>query len=395
MDRKGWAAASSCLICFVFAFAGQPSRADGTNKPSNPKAQAELVAMQERWVSGSPLTYDPALTSFERLRGTYPGTLEAELAFVETLAIRWCKGEQQAVLSDYQAWLAGSPSPVAQGQALTYFAEYAAQSGGFAKAEGLYKQAIALAGNHIVAGSAAGKLAGLYLEKMNRPADALSLFQQTADRFSGSPIEGNIRRQWARAVSAQAGKAFPEPKEQVGAVLQPVAGSTADPASLAYARYNLGEVLLALSKPEEALTVFECAAPYVDRHKGELWAADCLSLIIMLQRQFGHWDEAIATARRYIELFPGRDPGGAQLAIGLSWMGKKDFARAVAEFEKLLTEYRGDRKQCAMALFQKARCQRALGQLPEARSTLEQLIRDYAETDPGIQAKEHFADILQ
>jgi tetratricopeptide (TPR) repeat protein len=340
MAKPARAIGTFCLISLVVACVNQAALSEATNKPSNPKAQAEFLAIQETWVSGSPETYNPALTSFERLRGGYPGTLEAELAFVEILAIRWCKGEQQAVLGDYQTWLAGSPSPVAQGQALRYFAEYAAQSGEFAKAEGLYKQAIALAGNHIVAGSAASKLASLYLERMNRPSDALSLFQQTAAKFSGTPIEGNIRRRWAQAVSAHAGKPFPEPQEQVRTVLAPVAESTADPASLAYARYNLGEVLVALSRPDEALAVLERAAPYVERYKSEPWAADCLSLVIMLQHKFNRYDDAIASARRYLNLFPGLLRAQyAQFEVGELLYDQRRWDEAISEFRALITRW--------------------------------------------------------
>jgi tetratricopeptide (TPR) repeat protein len=317
MAKPAWAIRTFCLISLVFVSVNQATLSEATNKPSNAKAQQELVLIAECWDRAKPQTYDRASTAYESVRRDYPATLEAELAYVEILRIRWLKGEQEAVLQEYKQWLSSEASPIAQGHALAYLADYARTSQEYAKAEALYKQAIALAGNHIAAGLASLDLAEMYLGKVNRPSEAFALFKETADKFSGTPIEGGARRRWARAVSDYAGMKFPQANDQVRALLAPVAGSMADPASLAHARYNLGEVLLALSKPEEALTVFECAAPYVDRYKDQAWASDCLSLIIMLHRKLGHSDDAIMYARRLVELFPNLLRGQeAQFEIG-------------------------------------------------------------------------------
>jgi tetratricopeptide (TPR) repeat protein len=340
MARPAWAIRTFCLISLLFVSVNQAALSEATNKPSNAKAQQELVLIAECWDRAKPQTYDRATTAYESVRRDYPATLEAELAYVEILRIRWLKGEQEAVLQGYKQWLSSEPSPIAQGHALAYLADYARGSQEYAKAEQLYKQAIALAGNHIAAGLAALDLAEMYLGKVNRPSEAFALFKETAEKFSGTPIEGGARRRWARAVSDYAGMKFPQANDQVRAVLQPVAESTADAVSLAHARYNLAEVLIVMSRPAEALPVLERAAAYVDRYKDQPWAADCLSLVIILQRKLNRSDDAIASARRYVELFPHLERARyAQLEIGELLESQGKWHDAISAYREIIQRW--------------------------------------------------------
>jgi tetratricopeptide (TPR) repeat protein len=105
----------------------------------------------------------------------------------------------------------------------------------------------------------------------------------------------------------------------------------------------------------------------------------------------GRWDEAIAAARRYIELFPFRGPYDAQVAIGMCYMGKADPAQAIVEFDKVLSQYPDRKPQCAQALLQKGLCQKTLGQLAAAKSTFEQVIQAYPNGDAASKAKQELA----
>ena len=117
------------------------------------------------------------------------------------------------------------------------------------------------------------------------------------------------------------------------------------------------------------------------------WTNGCLERAIELQQKLGRWDDAIASARRYIQLFPDRDPANAQLTIGFSLAGKGDLASAITEFDKVVSQYPTAKGQCAMALFQKGLSQKALGQLAAARTTLEQLAQAYPDDYLASQAQ--------
>jgi len=198
-----------CLVVLSLLLLNPPATAEATNKPSNPAAQERLLFVSECWDNHKPETFDNALRLFQSVRAEYPDALEAELASVEVLRIRWLKGDGPAVTADYATWLAASPSPIAQGHALRYFADDAAQGKDYAKAETLYKEAITLAANHIVAGLAAVNLADLYLSQLKQPLEGKTLFEQTAKQFTGSPIEPEIRRRWANALDFFAANASP------------------------------------------------------------------------------------------------------------------------------------------------------------------------------------------
>jgi len=139
-----------------------------------------------------------------------------------------------------------------------------------------------------------------------------------------------------------------------------------------------------LGKEEAALAEYQKAVDLYPKHR---WTKGCLMRVIELQQKFGRWDDAIASARRYIELFPDRGPASAQLSIGFSYAGKGDLGAAVQEFGKVLTQYPDSKGQCAMALFQTGLGQRALGQLAGARQTFEQLIQTCPDDYLAVQAQ--------
>jgi len=344
-----------CLVGFALLLLNRPATAEATNKPSNPQAQERVLFFSECWDNHKPETFDNALRLFQSVRAEYLDTLEAELASVEVLRIRWLKGESQAVTADYATWLATEPSPIAQGHALRYFADDAAQRGDYAKAETLYKQAITLAGNHIAAGLAAVNLADLYLNRLSKPLEGKTLFEQTAKQFAGSPIEPEIRRRWANALDFFAANAPPATQEEARAILQPTSDMPASSPLLPHAQYALAEALYLLSKPAEALAALEKACANLEPYRDQQWAEAGLALMIALQQKFERWDDAIASARRYTELFPDKNAAHAQLTIGMSYLGRTS----------------------------------------DARATLARLLRDYPDSFPAKHAGEHFPELLK
>jgi TolA-binding protein len=129
-----------------------------------------------------------------------------------------------------------------------------------------------------------------------------------------------------------------------------------------------------LSNEKAALAQYQKA---VDLYPNYPWADLSSKRVYELHQKSGRWDDAIAAARRYIELFPYRGPAEAQMAIGRCYRAKGDLPSALPEFEKVMSQYPGSSEQCIEALFQKGQCQRILGQTAAARSTFEALIKSY------------------
>lgn len=187
-----------CLIGLLAGLIAGPVAAQGTNKPGNPQVQEQVLIISEWWDGEDQSYFDYAPRSYESVSAQYPGTLEAELAFVELQRIRFLRGGAQAVLDDYPQWLASGPSPIAQAHALSRLADWPVSTGNYAKAEQQFKQAIALAGDHPVAGLAALHLARMYVRKMpSRASEGFALYEETAKKFAGTPFEVEARRQWA------------------------------------------------------------------------------------------------------------------------------------------------------------------------------------------------------
>jgi len=140
-----------------------------------------------------------------------------------------------------------------------------------------------------------------------------------------------------------------------------------------------------LGNDEAALAEYLKAPVLYPKHR---WTPICLRSAIVLQQKMERWEDAIATAGRYLQLFPDCDPVNAQLTMGFSYAGKGDLATAIQEFDKVVSQYPIFKGQCAMALFQKGLSQKALGQLAAARQTLAQLAQTYPDDYLAVQAKQ-------
>ncbi len=114
----------------------------------------------------------------------------------------------------------------------------------------------------------------------------------------------------------------------------------------------------------------------------------CLKRAIQMLQKAGRWDEAIAAARQYRTLFPGREGGMASYSIAMSYARKGDSASAIHECDDLVAQFPSDKQRCALALFQKALCQKVLGQVASARDTLTQLVRSYPDQYIASRAKQ-------
>jgi len=128
---------------------------------------------------------------------------------------------------------------------------------------------------------------------------------------------------------------------------------------VASALYGRGWGYEKLGNDEAALPEYQKA---VDLYPNYPHADFALGALIAVQRKLKRWDDAIASARRYIELFPQRNPAGAQLSIGMCYAEKGDFAAAIKEFDKVLAQYPGSKDECALAQEQKANCEKKLSQ---------------------------------
>jgi tetratricopeptide (TPR) repeat protein len=228
-------------------------------------------------------------------------------------------------------------------------------------------------------------LAKMCLRIPGREGEALALYEQTTRDFTGTPIEWECRREWARALGSYYGPSTPEAAERASEALAPAAIAAPGSFSLAHARYNLAEALATLSRSAgalgvwEALGVCELAAADLDAYRGEEWAPHCLMLLIDLQQKLDQWDDAIVTAERYIKLFPDRDVTWARFRIGLSYVSKRMFDRAIVEFDRVLADPPTNQEVLPIALFHKSICQKALGRLADAKATFEQFLRVYPE----------------
>lgn len=162
----------------------------------------------------------------------------------------------------------------------------------------------------------------------------------------------------------------------------------------------IDECSLRLAKCNDMLGNHEIAlAQYlatVEHYPTKRYARDCLKNAITLQQKFGRWDDAIASARRYLQVYAADDAEDAadvQLTLGYSLAARGDLAGAALEFENMVAHYPASRDDCAMALYQKANCEKALGGLGAARLTLERLVRDYPESYLSVRAKQGLEEL--
>jgi len=140
-----------------------------------------------------------------------------------------------------------------------------------------------------------------------------------------------------------------------------------------------------LGNDQAALAEYLKAA---DLYPKNSWTDGCLMRAIRLQQKLGRWDDAIASAQRYVTMFPDRGPARAQVSIGVSDAGKGDLAGAITQFDKVVSLYPTAKGQCAKALFQKGLAQKALGQLAAAVQTFQQLQQTHPDDYFASQAQQ-------
>ena len=75
----------------------------------------------------------------------------------------------------------------------------------------------------------------------------------------------------------------------------------------------------------------------------------CMQRTFEVQVQLHRWDDAIASAQRYIELFPGRRPVEVGMVKVLAHACKGGLPQALKEFEQLITQYPNLVSRCAEA----------------------------------------------
>jgi tetratricopeptide (TPR) repeat protein len=171
-------------------------------------------------------------------------------------------------------------------------------------------------------------------------------------------------------------------REQARAILEPAVANGAGSPWLAFAQYQLGEILLVLSRREEAVALLEKAAANLGAYRG-FWAEPCLMRLLVQQQGLGRWDDAIATARRYIELFPDKDSAYAQFSIGKSYVAKGDMQAAVLELEKLLGG-RGGAAVSLEALKALGLAYRALNRYADAAAAFQRLFEAGGSDERGF-----------
>jgi tetratricopeptide (TPR) repeat protein len=162
--------------------------------------------------------------------------------------------------------------------------------------------------------------------------------------------------------------------------------------SLAHARFQLAEAYNGASRWADALAACEFAAADIDPVRDRSWAPPCLMLLADLQQHSQQWDNVITTARRYIDFYPNEIAAGGMITlIGDAYAQKGAAGSAMAEFDRVLSQYPTSRELCANAMLDKGLLQETLGQIGEARQTLEQVVRTYPGTYPAVKARQQLA----
>jgi len=222
--------------------------------------------------------------------------------------------------------------------------------------------------------------------KVQRSLKCMDVFKQVLDQF---PQTKQVS--WAMLGLAEAyiwkGMIMGAPQENFGpgmTLLEQFLRDYPDHERAARALWGRGMVYDRLGNDAAALAEYQKA---VDGYPTQKMADLCLERVIALQQKASRWDDAIASAKRYIGLYQ-KGAAQAQLSIGMSYAGKGDLAAAITEFDKVVSLYSGDKTTCADALLQKGLSQKALGQLAAARQTLEQVVQTYPDSYPATQAKQ-------
>ena len=221
--------------------------------------------------------------------------------------------------------------------------------------------------------------------KVQRSPQCIDIFQQVLDKYPNSQ-----QVSWTTLALAEAyvWKAMMMGGTQDSlatglAILERFLKNYPDHENATRALWGRGMVFERQGNDAAALADYQKA---VDLHPTQKKAELCLERVIALQQKVGRWDDAIASATRYLQLY-AKGAAAAQLSIGFSYAGKGDLAKAMVEFDRVLSQHPDSRDQCAMALHQKASCLKSLGQPAAARAALEQLVRDYPDSYLAIRAK--------
>jgi tetratricopeptide (TPR) repeat protein len=117
----------------------------------------------------------------------------------------------------------------------------------------------------------------------------------------------------------------------------------------------------------------------------------CLLRVAAIHQELREWDDAIAAAHKYLEIYPHRHPWEARFSAGISYYRKGDPRPAIAEFTEAFDSSPAAYEDRAPALFFRAMSHKALEEPVQARQDLEQLVASYPKHRLGAQAQEELA----
>jgi len=153
----------------------------------------------------------------------------------------------------------------------------------------------------------------------------------------------------------------------------------------AKALWGMGMIYDRLKDAASALAVYEKAS---SSYATQSMAPACLERVVALRQQLGQWDQAITSARRYIQLYPDREESAAmQVSIGMSCVSKGDLAGAVLEFDRVPLLFPAASDQCAQAMLQKALVYKSMSQAGVAAQILKELLTAYPNEHAATLAK--------
>lgn len=396
MLLASWRYPAWCWALVILAVLPVDGRA--ASKPHSAEAEAALVKALFSWDVSETASYSTGTAALQDVRTKYPNTLEEELAYTEVLRIRWLEAVEWAkVLTEYQQWLAQGPSPAAQGRALKLFGDVSREGGNLAEAEGLYVEAIRMQGSHFMAAGTYTELAKIYL-RTGRVSQGMAVLKDASDMFAGTPMESEVRRQWAKAVdkygSPVAGASV---AQQVQQILEPIRLAS-DTVTTGHARLNLAEVMQAIGRRTEAIAILEPLAGEISRglYGDQEWAGQALQMLTYLLLEQNRHDDTIAWATRQTELFPKRDRAPALCAIAYALREKGSTDEAIAVFREVLAlGDKGNVEYRAGAQFQIADMLYRREQFVEAQVEFRRVLSDFPGSSWEGPAKGWLADLEQ
>jgi tol-pal system protein YbgF len=107
----------------------------------------------------------------------------------------------------------------------------------------------------------------------------------------------------------------------------------------------------------------------------------------------GNYDLAIMEFNEYLSLFPDNPQAAeAQYWLGECYYGKKEYARAIPEFEKMEKNYPASDK-LEEGLYKLARSYEETGTRQKAKSILQRIVKDYPKSLVAKQAQDRLKDL--